>query len=84
MVTEKGLGHFLTTSNVIDAEEGLHYFLTTLKVFNFEKGLDHFLETRKGFDFEKWFHHIPMTLEVSQNCWWTAASEGCLSDHIYD
>ena len=61
----------------------------TLKVVTIEKGLHHFLETLKGFSFEKWLHHILMTHKVYQNsysveCWWTAASEGHLSYHIYD
>ena len=58
----------------------------TLKVFNIEKGLHHFLETVKCFNFEKWLHHILMSLKVFQDsysveCWWTSASEGCLSYH---
>ena len=74
---------------VFNTEKGLHHFLRTLKVFNIEKELHHFLETLKGFNFEKWLHHILITRKVYQNsysvlCWWTAASEGRLSYHIYD
>ena len=76
------------TFKIFNIGKGLHDFLTILKVFNIEKRLHHFLETLKGFNFEKWLHHILMTLKVFQNsysveCWWTAASEGRLSYHIY-
>ena len=72
-----------------NTEKKLHHFLRTLKVSNIEKGLYHFLETLKGFNFEKWLRHIFITRKVYQNsysveCWWTAASEGRLSYHIYD
>ena len=74
---------------VFNTKKGLHHFLRTLKVSNIEKGLHHFLETLKGFNFEKWLRHILITRKVYQNsyfveCWWTAASEGRLSCHIYD
>ena len=74
---------------VFNTEKGLHHFLRTLKVFNIEKGLHHYLETLQGFNFEKWLRHILITCKVYQNsysveCWWTAASEGRLSYHIYD
>ena len=74
---------------VFNTEKGLHHLLRTLKVFNIEKELHHFLETLKGFNFEKWLRHILITRKVYQNsysveCWWTAASEGRLSYHIYD
>ena len=75
---------------VFNTEKGLHHFLRTLKVFNIEKELHHFLETLKGFNFEKWLRQILITRKVYQNsyctvlCWWTAASQGRVSYHIYD
>ena len=83
---EKRLHHFLTTLIVFNTGKGNHH---CLKVFNTEKGLHHSLETLKSFNFEKWLHQILMTLKYFQNsysaeCWWTAASEGRLSYHIYD
>ena len=74
---------------VFNTEKGLHHFLSTLKVSNIEKGHHHFLETLKGFNFEKKLRHILITRKVYQNsysveCWWTAASEGRLSYHVYD
>ena len=87
--TQKELYHCLTTPKVFNTEKGHHHFLTTLKVFTVEKGLHHFFETLKGFIFEKWLHHILMTFKVFQSsysveCWWTVASEGCLSYHTND
>ena len=86
--TKREFHHCLTSLKVFNTEKGLHHLLRTLKVFNIEKELHHFLETLKGFNFEKWLHHILMTLKVFQNsysveCWWTAASEGRLSYHIW-
>ena len=74
---------------VFNTERVFHHFLRTLKVPNIEKGIYHFLETLKSFNFEKWLRHILVTQKVYQNsysvkCWWTAASEGRLSYHIYD
>ena len=74
---------------VFNNEKGLPHFLKNHKVFNIGKGLYHFPETLKGFIFEKWLRHILITCKVYQNsysveCWWTAASEGRLSYHIYD
>ena len=62
--------------------------LETLKVFNIEKWLHRSLETLRGFNFEEGLHHI-MTFKGFQNsysveCWWTGASKGRLSYHIYD
>ena len=84
---EKRRHHCLEVFNI---EKGLHHLLRTLKVFNIEKELHHFLETLKGFNFEKWLRQILITRKVYQNsyytvlCWWTAASQGRLSYHIYD
>ena len=85
LILKKGLRHCL---KVFNTEKWLQHFLRTLKVFNIEKWIHHFLETLKGFNFEKWLHHILMTLKLFQKsyyveCWWTAASEGRLSYHIY-
>ena len=86
LILKKGLHCFLTTLTAFNTEKR-HYHC--LKVFNTEKGLHHFLQTLKGFNFEKRLFHILITRKVYQNsyfaeCWWTAASEGRLSYHIYD
>ena len=84
---EKRRHHCLKFFNT---NKGLHHSLRTLKVFNIEKELHLFIEALKGFNFEKWLRQILITRKVYQNsyctvlCWWTAASQGRLSYHIYD
>ena len=84
---EKRCHHCL---KVFNTEKGLHHLLRALKVVKIEKELHHFLDSLKGFNFEKWLRQILITRKVYQNsyftvlCWWTAASQGCLSYHIYD
>ena len=82
-------GHFLTALKASKTEIELHHCHHYFKVF-FKKKLHHFLETLKGFNFEKWLRQILITRKLYQNsyctvlCWWTAASQGRLSYHVYD
>ena len=75
---------------VFNTGKRLQHLPRTLHIFKTEKELHHFLETLKGFNFEKWFRQILVTRKICQNsyctvlCWWTAASQGRLSYHIYD
>ena len=83
---KKDLVTFLQLLKFLILKKGLRH---CLKVFNTEKWLHHFLRTLKVFNIEKGLHHILVTLKVFQNsysveCWWAAASDGCLSYHIYD
>ena len=88
--TERELYYYLATLKVFNTEKGLHHLLRALRVFNIEKQIHHFLETLKGFNFEKWLRQTLVTRKVYQYsyctvlCWWTAASQGRLSYHIYD